>query len=85
MEFGHNDHLVAGMRINTLKGSDLQGAEGRGHMGSNNAKSSYDFSETTRQLLIKLGHNDHIVVGDKNLYLKRVLPLRWLTVVLAET
>ena len=53
----------------------VQGAEGQGQMGPNTAKSSNDFSsETTSQILMKLGHNYHIVVGDKNLYLKRVLP-----------
>ena len=33
-------------------------------MGSNNAKSSNDFSfETNGQTLMKLGHNDHLKVG----------------------
>ena len=32
-------------------------------MGSKSAKFSNDFSETTGQILMKLSHNDHLVVG----------------------
>ena len=40
------------------------GGWGRGQMGSNSVKSSNEFSsETTGQILMKLGHNDHLMVG----------------------
>ena len=45
------------------KGLTPQGAEGWGKIGSKCAKSSNDFSETTGQILMKLGHNDHVLVG----------------------
>ena len=55
-------HLVVGIRICTWKGSDPPGGWGA---GPNSAK-SFDFSsETTGQILMKLGNNDHLVVGIK--------------------
>ena len=46
-------------------------------MGSNSAKSSNDFSsEITGQMLLKFGHNDHLVMGIRIFYLKRVGPPR---------
>ena len=67
----HNDHLLVGIRIYSWKGCEPQGGwEAR----SNSAKSSNDFSsETIGQILMKLGHNDHLYSGgDQYLYLKGV-------------
>ena len=63
MKLGHNDHLVVEIGIYTRKRSDPQGAEGLCQMRSNNAKCPNDFSETTFQILKKLGLNGHFVVG----------------------
>ena len=42
--------------------SDPKGGEGRFQIGSNSAKYSNDFfSETTGQILMKHGRNDHLV------------------------
>ena len=46
-----------------VKGLTPKGSEGQGQMESNSAKSSKDFSsETTGQILMKLGHSDHLVM-----------------------
>ena len=63
MKLGHNDHFVVWVIICTWYGSDPPGAEGRGQMVLNSAKSSNDFSsETTGQVGMTVGYNDHLVV-----------------------
>ena len=48
--------------IYTWKGCDPQGADERGQMVSNSAKSYIDFS-SENQIWMKVGYNDHFVVG----------------------
>ena len=64
MKLGHNNHIEVGSESIIKKGLIPQRAEGQGQMGSNSAKSSKDFfSENTGQILMKLCHNDHPVLG----------------------
>ena len=74
MTLGHNDHLVLEIYLylkQVLPHPTTQGAErqsqmrglGLGQIESNNVLISNVFSsETTHQILMKLGHNDHLVV-----------------------
>ncbi len=57
----HNDHLVMRIKIYIWKKYCPQRAEGQGQMGSNSAKSTSNFSsEATCQIMMKLGHNEHL-------------------------
>ena len=50
-------------------------------MELNSAKSSNNISETTGQVLMKVGYHDHLVVGISILFEKGIM----MTVVLVET
>ena len=63
MKRGHNDHLLVGIRIYTWKGSDPTGGWGAGPNVCQIVLNLNGFSsETTGHILMKLGHNDHLVV-----------------------